>query len=37
MDTAALWDSPEFDDDPDEYEAFKDAPIDYHDYDWGVQ
>jgi len=31
-----LWDTPETDDE-DDCEAFKDAPIDYHDYWWDVQ
>ncbi len=34
----ALWDSPDLDDDDgdDDSDAFKDAPIDYHNYWWDI-
>ncbi len=34
---AFQWDSTTEDDDGEDWEAFKDAPIDYHDYWWDVQ
>jgi len=34
---AFLWDSTTEDDDPDDCDAYKDAPIDYHNYDWNFQ
>jgi hypothetical protein len=30
----ALWDGSDFEDD--DYDALKDAPIDFHDYDWDI-
>jgi hypothetical protein len=32
----ALWDSPDLDDDGDDSDAYKDAPIDYHSYQWDI-
>ncbi len=33
---STLWSSPDDDEDGEDWEAFKDAPIDYHDYWWDL-